>query len=105
MEQCPDRVVVIDEAYADYSALPSTATWPLRYPNVVVLQTTSKSFGLAGIRLGMAFAIPEVINVFNRVKAPYSINKLTVAVGTTTAWAGGRRRRGEGGRRTRCRWY
>ena len=81
IEGCPDRIVVVDEAYLDFSTHTSTATWVRQYPNLVVLQTLSKSFGLAGIRLGMAFASPDIVDVYNRVKAPYSINQLTAAVG------------------------
>ena len=87
---CADRIVVIDEAYVDFSEQGSTAAWVLRHPNVVVLQTCSKSFGLAGIRLGMAFASADIISVYNRVKAPYSINKLTAAVGMDRGWRGWR---------------
>jgi len=75
-------VVVVDEAYVDFSELPSMAPLVNTYPNLVVLQTLSKSFGLAGIRLGTSFGSPELIAVLNKVKAPYNVNKLTQALGT-----------------------
>lgn len=70
-------VVVLDEAYIDFSEQESMAELVQQYPNLVVLQTFSKSFGLAGIRLGIAIANPEIIEVMLKVKAPYNINKLT----------------------------
>lgn len=72
-----DGIVVLDEAYVDFSEEGSACTLVSSYPNLVVLQTLSKGFGLAGIRLGMAYASPEIIQIMNNVKAPYSINKLT----------------------------
>jgi len=73
-------VVVVDEAYIDFSGTESATTLVNKYPNVVVLQTMSKAFGLAGIRLGMAYAQENIINLMNNIKAPYNINKLTVEV-------------------------
>ena len=70
-------IVVLDEAYIDFSAQESMAELVQQYPNLVVLQTFSKSFGLAGIRLGIAISNPEIIEVMLKVKAPYNINKLT----------------------------
>lgn len=70
-------VVVVDEAYIDFSKQESMAEMVQQYPNLVVLQTFSKAFGLAGIRLGVAIANPEIISYMMRVKAPYNINKLT----------------------------
>ncbi|MBN2733172.1 MAG: histidinol-phosphate transaminase [Balneolaceae bacterium] len=70
-------IVVIDEAYIDFSKQESYASKVRNYPNLVVLQTMSKSFGLAGIRLGTAFASAEIIDYFMKVKAPYNINALT----------------------------
>lgn len=70
-------IVVIDEAYVDFS---SEASWLAdldNYPNTIVLQTFSKAWGLASVRCGMAFASPEIIAYFNKVKYPYNINKLT----------------------------
>tara|TARA_R100001143_G_scaffold54182_1_gene49908 strand:+ start:8863 stop:9933 length:1071 start_codon:yes stop_codon:yes gene_type:complete len=70
-------IVVLDEAYIDFSGQESMADLVQQYPNLVVLQTFSKSFGLAGIRLGIAISNPEIIEVMLKVKAPYNINKLT----------------------------
>ncbi len=73
-------IVVVDEAYIDFSRQESMAELVQQYPNLVVLQTFSKSFGLAGIRLGIAIANPEIISYMLKVKAPYNINKLTADV-------------------------
>jgi len=70
-------IVVVDEAYIDFSRQESMAAMVQQYPNLVVLQTFSKAFGLAGIRLGVAIANPEIISYMMRVKAPYNVNKLT----------------------------
>lgn len=70
-------IVVIDEAYIDFSAQPSFLQELERYPNLIVLQTFSKAWGSAGIRLGMAFASVEIISLFNKVKYPYNVNRLT----------------------------
>lgn len=70
-------IVVVDEAYIDFSSSPSFTTLLSEYPNLVVLQTFSKAWGCAGIRLGMAFAQPEIIHLFNKIKYPYNINLLT----------------------------
>lgn len=70
-------IVVIDEAYIDFSDEESWCRHVNRYPNLVVLQTLSKSFGLAGIRLGITCASPRIIDYMMKVKAPYNVNKLT----------------------------
>jgi len=71
-------VVVVDEAYVDFSPPGSSlASWVTGYPNLVVMQTLSKSFGLAGIRLGAAFTSPGIATLLNSVKAPYNISSLT----------------------------
>lgn len=70
-------IVVIDEAYIDFSRQESMAAFVQQYNNLIVLQTFSKSLGLAGIRLGIAIANQEIIQVMLKVKAPYNINKLT----------------------------
>jgi len=70
-------LVVVDEAYIDFSEQESFAESVKEYPNLVVLQTLSKAFGLAGIRLGVAIASPQIIEYLMKVKAPYNINKLT----------------------------
>ena len=70
-------LVIIDEAYIDFSAS-GTLTGELgNYPNLVILQTFSKAWGMAGIRLGMAFAGKEIIDVLSHIKYPYNINVLT----------------------------
>ena len=70
-------IVVLDEAYADFSARGSLRAKVLEYPNLIVLQTLSKAWASAGIRMGMAFASEEIIGLFNKVKYPYNINVLT----------------------------
>lgn len=72
-----DGILVIDEAYIDFSNQESFAKEVRSRNNIVVLQTLSKSFGLAGIRLGIAIASPEIIGLMMKVKAPYNVNKLT----------------------------
>jgi len=71
-------LVIVDEAYIDFAPACSTLTLMKQYPNLVILQTLSKAWGLAGIRLGMAFAHQEVIQVLNKIKYPYNINTLTI---------------------------
>jgi histidinol-phosphate aminotransferase len=70
-------VVVVDEAYIDFSNQASCTSLLAEFPNLIVLQTFSKAWGMAGIRLGMAFASVEIIQLFNKVKPPYNINQLT----------------------------
>ncbi len=70
-------IVVVDEAYADFSGRPSWTRRLTGFQNLVVLQTFSKAWGLAGIRLGMAFAAAPLIELFNKVKPPYNLNQLT----------------------------
>lgn len=70
-------LVIIDEAYIDFSTAESFSGLLDRYPNLVILQTFSKAWGMAGVRLGMAFAGKEIIAVLNRIKYPYNINILT----------------------------
>lgn len=70
-------IVVVDEAYIDFSSKKSFIHRIEAFDNLVVLQTFSKAWGLAGIRLGMAFAQEEIIKLFNKVKPPYNINELT----------------------------
>jgi len=68
-------VFVLDEAYIDFSAAHSSlCTAVTQYPNLMVLQTLSKAFGLAGIRLGIAFSSPDIANLMNCMKAPYNIS-------------------------------
>lgn len=70
-------IVVIDEAYIDFADRPSYATWLDQYPNLIIMQTFSKAWGLAGIRLGMALTSPAIIRLLNAVKPPYNVNRLT----------------------------
>lgn len=70
-------IVVLDEAYIDFSATPSLLGELHNWPNLVILQTFSKAWGSAGVRLGMAFADKAIIDIFNKVKYPYNINVLT----------------------------
>jgi histidinol-phosphate aminotransferase len=70
-------VVVVDEAYINYSRQPSLIRLLTEYPNLVILQTFSKAWGLAALRLGMAFASKTIIDYMNKVKPPYNINQST----------------------------
>ena len=70
-------LVVVDEAYINFSAVKSFTQELAEYPNLVVLQTLSKAWGLAALRLGMAFASKEIIAVYNKIKPPYNINQAT----------------------------
>ncbi len=72
-----DGIVIVDEAYIDFAGVPSYLRQLESRPNLIVLQTFSKAWGMAGIRLGMAFAQPEIIGIMNKVKYPYNINLLT----------------------------
>ena len=72
-----DGIVVVDEAYSDFSHKRPLRFELPRYPNLIVLNTLSKAWASAAIRLGMAFASPEIINIFNKVKYPYNVNLLT----------------------------
>ncbi len=70
-------IVVIDEAYINFARQKSFVQELKEYPNLVVLQTLSKAWGLAGLRLGMAFASQAIVEVMNKVKPPYNINQAT----------------------------
>lgn len=70
-------IVAVDEAYINFSRQKSFLQELSEYPNLVVLQTFSKAWGLAGLRLGMAFASEEMIRIFNKVKPPYNISQAT----------------------------
>jgi len=72
-----DGLVVVDEAYIDFSPESSLLPELDECENLIILQTLSKAWGMAGIRLGMAFANPEIIRIFNKIKYPYNINILT----------------------------
>ena len=69
-----EGIVVVDEAYIDFASQPSFLPELENYPNLVVLQTLSKAWGGAALRLGMAFASPAIIGLFNKVKYPYNVN-------------------------------
>ena len=70
-------LIVIDEAYIDFSDKASWLEKMNQYPNLIITQTLSKAYGLAGIRLGICYASAEVIAVLNKIKPPYNVNELT----------------------------
>lgn len=70
-------LVVIDEAYIDFANDPGFVSELSVYPNLAILQTLSKAWGLAGLRLGLCFASEEIIQVLNKIKYPYNINSIT----------------------------
>ena len=70
-------LVVIDEAYIDFSSQQSWLSKLQKYPNLIVVQTLSKAYGLAGIRLGICYASQEIISVLTKIKPPYNVNELT----------------------------
>ncbi len=73
----PDKLVVIDEAYIDFAKSTSFVSQLNDYENLVVLQTFSKAWGMAGLRLGVAYAHTELIKILNKIKYPYNINILS----------------------------
>ena len=70
-------LVVIDEAYIDFSIQESWLTQLAHYPNLIITQTLSKAYGLAGIRIGVLYASPAIIAILNKIKPPYNINSLS----------------------------
>ncbi|MBO6495618.1 MAG: histidinol-phosphate transaminase [Roseivirga sp.] len=70
-------LVVVDEAYIDFADRPSFTSRLNEFPNLIVLQTMSKAWGLASLRLGMAFCSPEIVVILNRIKPPYNLSGLT----------------------------
>ena len=72
-----DGIVIVDEAYGEFSAQKTLRHEIANHPNLIVLSTLSKAWGCAAIRLGMAFAQREIIDIFNKVKYPYNVNLLT----------------------------
>lgn len=70
-------LLVVDEAYIDFSSKPSLIEHLNNVPNLVILQTFSKAWGLAGLRMGIAMASKQIIDVLNRIKYPYNVNSLT----------------------------
>ncbi|KAJ3305116.1 histidinol-phosphate transaminase [Kappamyces sp. JEL0829] len=87
-------VVVVDEAYIDFcddvdGEPASVAAWVLKYPNLIVSQTLSKAFGLAGIRMGFTVSSPEIAQIFNNTKAPYNISTPTSNIALSALGAEG----------------
>lgn len=72
-----EGIVVVDEAYIDFSKKDSALSLLEKYPNLIVLQTFSKAWGMAGARLGIAYASEEIIRLINIIKAPYNINSIS----------------------------
>jgi histidinol-phosphate aminotransferase len=72
-----EGLVVVDEAYIDLSDEPSFTNELLEFPNLLVMQTFSKAWGMANLRIGMAFASEEIIRILNLIKPPYNISGLT----------------------------
>lgn len=88
IKDVPEHVLmVIDEAYFDYAAEPATGAgdypdcsgWVARYPNLMVARTFSKSYGLAGLRVGYAVSHPQVADLMNRVRPPFNVNSVALA--------------------------
>jgi len=75
-----NSLVIVDEAYIDFSDSPSWTKRKDEFNNLIVLQTFSKAWGMAGVRLGMAFSDPEIVNVLNKIKYPYNINDVTANI-------------------------
>ncbi len=75
-----DGIVAIDEAYIDFASDKTFLSKLDQYPNLIILQTFSKAWGMAGLRLGTAYASKEIITVINKIKPPYNINQLTQAL-------------------------
>jgi histidinol-phosphate aminotransferase len=86
VKRVPERVlVVIDEAYNEYLApelKAETVKWLRRHPNLIVSRTFSKAYGLAGLRVGYAFAHPSVADIMNRVRQPFNVNSLALVAAT-----------------------
>ena len=72
-----DGLVIVDEAYSDFASQKPLRAELAKYPNLIVLNTMSKAWGCAALRLGMAFASQDIIAIFNKVKFPYNVNLLT----------------------------
>ena len=70
-------LVVVDEAYIDFALGKSLTYYLGKYPNLIVLQTFSKAWGMAALRIGMAFADKQIIDIINKIKPPYNVNQLT----------------------------
>ena len=74
-------IVIIDEAYINYSRQKTFLQELTEYENLIVMQTLSKAWGLAALRLGLCFASERIIELFNKVKPPYNINKASQQLG------------------------
>ncbi len=72
-----DGLVILDEAYNDFSEAPSFLSDLDKYPNIIILQTFSKAWGSAAIRLGMAYTSEEIVGILSKIKYPYNVNQLT----------------------------
>ena len=72
-----DGIVVVDEAYSDFASIQPFRSYLSKFPNMIVLNTMSKAWGCAALRVGMAFASKHIIDIFNKVKYPYNVNLLT----------------------------
>jgi histidinol-phosphate aminotransferase len=70
------HIVVLDEAYIDFSEQPGFLTRLAAYPNLIILQTLSKAWGMAGLRIGLAFAREDILQIFSKVKYPYNVSAL-----------------------------
>lgn len=70
-------ITIIDEAYIDFSPKGSMTEYLDKYPNLIVMQTFSKAWASAAIRLGISYASPDIIDIYNKVKYPYNVNELT----------------------------
>ncbi|MCX6216101.1 histidinol-phosphate transaminase [Spirosoma sp.] len=80
LDAAQQSLVIVDEAYIDFADVPSWTSELDNYPNLVVLQTFSKAWGLAALRLGMCFASEELIRIMNKIKPPYNISAPTQAL-------------------------
>ncbi len=88
-----ESLVLVDEAYIDFS---DAVSWNQRidaFPNLVVIQTFSKAWGMAGLRLGMAFAAPGIIEIMNKIKYPYNVSDLTAEAALKALKDGSRKQR------------
>lgn len=83
-----NRIIVVDEAYIDFANNPGLTPILPSYPNLVLLQTFSKAWAMAGLRLGMAFASAEIISILNTIKYPYNINIVTQHIAFETLGQG-----------------
>lgn len=88
-----DRIVVVDEAYVEFSGTPSLVIELRQNPNLIVMRTFSKALGRAGLRLGYAVASPEIIGYFLKVKAPYNLGAMALEEGLQALGQGETRRR------------